>query len=67
MGGTDARCILKIVFTHWTPLLGMPFCHALCIYANLRQENGLFERAPVVPCSKIYAVGEMKRTELAFS
>lgn len=49
------------------PLLGMPFCHELCIYANTGQENGLLERAPVVPSSKIYATGEMKQTELSFN
>ena len=49
------------------PLLGMPFCHALCIYANMGQGNGLLERAPVVPSSKIYATGEMKQTKLSFS
>ena len=31
------------------------------------QGNGLLERAHVVPSSKIYATGEMKRTELSFS
>lgn len=45
----------------------MPLCHALCIYANMGRGNGLLERAPVVPSSKIYATGEIKRTELSFS
>lgn len=63
----DARCILKLERSPRTPLSGMPFCHALCIYANARQGNGLLERAPVVLSSKIYATGEMKRTQLSFS
>lgn len=29
--------------------------------------NGLLERAPVVPSSKIYATGETKRMERSFS
>jgi len=49
------------------PLLKMPFCHALCIYANIGLGNGLLERAPVVASLKIYETGEMKRMELSFS
>lgn len=67
MGGTDARCILKIMLSHWTLSEGSHFCHELCIYADMGQENGFLERAPVVPCSKIYSKGEMKRTALSFS
>lgn len=66
-GSVDARCMLKLECARQTPLSGMPLCHALCIYANARQGNGLLERAPVVPSSKIYATGEMKRTWLSFS
>ena len=68
MGGTDvARCILKIMLSHWTLSFGMPFCHESCIYANEGHENGLLERAPVVPSSKIYSKGEMKWSALSFS